>query len=111
MEPKYVELATRLAEIHDLNKIGQLLSWDQQTQMTPGGAAVRAEQRSTLGRISHEKFTSDEIGRLLEDLRPYEDSLPYDSDQASLIRVARKDYDKARRVPTALQAEITRTGR
>lgn len=109
MEPKYVELKTRLAEIHDLNKIGQLLSWDQQTQMTPGGAAVRAEQRSTLGRISHEKFTSDEIGRLLEDLRPYEESLPYDSDEASLIRVARKDYDKARRVPTALQAEMTRT--
>jgi carboxypeptidase Taq len=109
MESKFVELKTRLAEIHDLNKIGQLLSWDQQTHMTPGGAAVRAEQRSTLGRLAHEKFTSDEIGRLLDDLRPYEASLPYDSDEASLIRVARKDYEKARRVPNDLQAEMTRT--
>ena len=108
MEPKFVELKTRLAEIHDLNKIGQLLSWDQQTQMTPGGAVARAEQRSTLGRMSHEKFTSDEIGRLLEDLRPYEESLPYDSEKASLMRVARKDYEKARRVPNDLQAEMTR---
>jgi carboxypeptidase Taq len=45
----------------------------------------------------------------LEDLRPHEESLPYDSDEASLIRVARKDYEKARRVPNDLQAEMTRT--
>jgi carboxypeptidase Taq len=69
---------------------------------------VRAEQRATIGRIAHEKFTSDEIGHLLEDLRPYEESLPYDSDEASLIRVARRDYEKARRIPNALQAEMTR---
>jgi carboxypeptidase Taq len=109
MDHKFPELKTRLTEIHDLNKINQILSWDQQTQMPPGGAAVRAEQRSTLSRLAHAKFTSDEIGRLLEDLRPYEASLPYDSDEASLIRVARRDYQKACRVPNELQAEMTRT--
>ena len=109
MEPKFIELKTRLTEIHDLNKINQVLSWDQQTLMPPGGAAVRAEQRATLSRLAHEKFTSDEMGRLLDDLRPYEESLPYDSDEASLIRVARRDYEKARRVPNELQAEMTRT--
>ena len=109
MEPKFIELKTRLTEIHDLNKVNQILSWDQQTLMPPGGAAVRAEQRSTLSRLAHEKFTSDEMGRLLQDLRPYEASLPYDSDDASLIRVACRDYEKARRVPNDLQAEMTRT--
>jgi carboxypeptidase Taq len=109
MEPKFLELKTRLTEIHDLNKINQVLSWDQQTQMPPGGAAMRAEQRTTLSRLAHEKFTSDKMGRLLEDLQPYESSLPYDSDDASLIRVARRDYEKARRVPNELQAEMTRT--
>jgi carboxypeptidase Taq len=70
---------------------------------------VRAEQRATLSRLAHEKLTSDEVGRLLQDLRPFEASLPYDSDEASLVRVARRDYEKARRVPNDLQAEMTRT--
>jgi carboxypeptidase Taq len=109
MEQKFLELKTRLAEIHDLNKIGWVLGWDQRTMMPPRGAAVRAEQLATLQRVAHEKFTADEIGRLLDDLRPYEESLPYDSDEASLIRVARRDYEKARRVPGELRAEISRT--
>src|SRR5574337_1251945 len=109
MEPKFLDLKTRLAEIHDLNKIGWVLGWDQRTMMPPKGAAVRAEQLATLQRVAHEKFTSDEIGRLLEDLRPYEESLPYDSDEAGLIRVTRYDYEKARRIPAALRAEIART--
>jgi carboxypeptidase Taq len=45
----------------------------------------------------------------LDDLRGYEASLPHDSDEASLIRVARKDYEKAVRVPVELRAEMTRT--
>ena len=109
MDSKFLELKTRLAEIHDLNKIGWVLGWDQRTMMPPKGAAVRAEQLATVQRVAHEKFTSDEIGRLLEGLRPYEESLPYDSDEASLIRVARRDYEKARRVPGELRAEMTRT--
>ena len=108
MEPKFLEIKGRLAEIHDLNKIGWVLGWDQRTMMPPGGAAVRAEQLATLQRVAHEKFTSDEVGRLLDDLRPYEESLPYDSDDASLIRVARRDYEKARRVPGELRAEMAR---
>ena len=108
MEPKFVELKSRLAEIHDLNRVAGLLGWDQRTMMPAKGAAVRAEQTATLNKIAHEKFTSDEMGRWLDDLRPYEESLPYDSDEASLIRVARRDYEKARRVPAELRAEISR---
>ncbi len=108
MESKFLELKTRLAEIHDLNKIGWVLGWDQRTMMPPRGAAVRAEQLATIGRVAHEKFTSDEVARLLEDLRPYEESLPYASDEASLIRMAWRDSEKARRVPGELRAEMAR---
>ncbi len=108
MDSKFLELKSRLNEIADLNKISALLGWDQRTMMAPKGAAVRAEHLATLGKIIHEKFTSDEIGRLLEDLRPLEQSLPYDSDEASLIRVARLDYEKAVRVPTDLRVEMAR---
>jgi carboxypeptidase Taq len=102
------ELKTRLAEIHDLQKAVELLFWDQTVMMPPGGAAVRAEQLTTLERIAHAKFVDDDIGRLLEELRPLEESEPFDSDEASLVRVTRRDWEKARKVPTELAAELTR---
>ena len=108
LELAYLELKNRLSEIHDLRKAAQLLIWDQETMMPPKGAAVRAEQLATLSRIAHERFTDAEIGRLLEDLRPYEERLSAESDAASLIRVTRRDYEKATRVPPDLAAEITR---
>lgn len=106
MEHSYNELKERLAERKDLDAIGGLLGWDQQTMMPPRGAEVRGQQIATVARIAHERFAGDEIGRLLDALAPYEASLPPESDEASLIRVTRRDWNKARRVPTALAAEL-----
>ncbi len=105
---RYEELRTRLAEIWDLTKAGGLLAWDQQTMMPARGAAVRADQIGTIVKIAHERFVSDEIGRLLEDLRDFEESRPYDSDEASLVRVARRDWEKERRVPGELRQQMAR---
>src|SRR5437762_1770252 len=63
------QLKERLAEVTDLGKVARLLAWDQQTMMPPAGTAHRADQFSTLLRISHERFTDSEVGRLLEELR------------------------------------------
>src|SRR5262249_1010176 len=92
-----------------LNKAASLLSWDMHVMMPAQGARVRAEQLATLGQLAHEMFIAPEVGRLLDELRPYEESLPYDSDEASLIRVARRDWDKAGRVPAELGAQMTPT--
>ena len=78
--------------------------------MPPQGAEGRADQRATLARLSHELLVSDELGRLLDELRPREEELAYDSDDASLLRVARRDHEKARRVPPELRAELSRAG-
>jgi carboxypeptidase Taq len=104
---RFDELKTRLAEIHDLRRSLELLFWDQTVMMPPGGGPVRGQQLTTLDRIAHEKFIADEIGVLLDDLVEYEQGLDYDSDDASLIRTTRRDYDKARRVPAELAAEMT----
>jgi carboxypeptidase Taq len=106
METKLQEFKTRLIEINDLESAAALLSWDQSTYMPPGGAAARARQMATLGRLAHEKFTDPAIGKLLDDLRPYEESLPYDSDEASLIRVTRRNYEKAVKVPPSFMAQL-----
>jgi len=57
--------------------------------------------------LAHEKSTSLEVGKLLDDLCAYEDNLPYDSDDASLIRLARRDYERATKVPADFIAEIS----
>jgi carboxypeptidase Taq len=101
-------LRERLGEIFDLQRAGGLLAWDQRVTMPHGGGPARADALATVGRLAHEKFVDDEIGALLEKLRPLEESLEHDSDDASLIRVTRRDWEKARRVPAELRAEIIR---
>ena len=107
MEERFAALKARLAEISDLRQAQEMLYWDQTVMMPPGGGPARSAQLTTLDRIAHEKFVADEIGELLEELVPYEQSLEYDSDDASLIRTTRRDWEKLRRVPAELSAEMT----
>ena len=109
MQPDaYTELRERLAEVHDLDRAGAVLTWDERTKMPAGGAAARADQLATLARVKHYRIGAAEVGHLLAELAPFERSLPYDSTEASLIRVARRDHEKARRVPPDLEAELAR---
>src|SRR5215212_178944 len=102
------ELRERLAEINDLGRARALLGWDERTHMPPAGAEVRSEQVATLARIRHQLLISDELGRLIDAAPAETEALPYESDEASLVRVARRGWEKARRVPAELRAEMTR---
>ena len=110
MEPQYKALRKRLIAINDLRAASAVLAWDQTTYMPPGGAAARGRQLATLGRLAHEQFTDDSIGKLLDELKPYEESLPADSVEGSLIRVARRDFEKATKVPASFVSELRAHG-
>jgi len=99
-------LKERLTEVTDLLKVARLLSWDQQTMMPPAGTRHRADQTALVQRLAHEWISDPELGRLLEELRAREESLDPDSDDAALIRLARREHEKAVRVPSSLRAEI-----
>ncbi len=107
MEKKYQELKARLQEINDLNSATALLNWDQSTYMPPGGAAARGRQQATIGRIAHEKFVDPDIGKLLDELEPWAEKLPYDSEEASLLRVTRRNYEQSVKVPAQLVAAVS----
>jgi len=108
--PKYARLVELLAEVRNLQGARYVLFWDQQVMMPPGGATARSNQMALLSRLRHERFTSPEVGGLLEELRDYEASLPYDSDEASNIRVARREYKKLTRIPPDLIVRLSRAG-
>ena len=110
MDQQFEELRRRLGTIADLNTAASLLVWDEETKMPPGGAEARAEQRATLNRIAHELQIAPDLGELLESLRDVEAAHDHDSFEASLIRVARRDFEKQARVPAELRAEMTRAG-
>lgn len=76
--------------------------------MPPTGFEARAEQRATIQRMAHEARVDPALGELLEELRDLEQQHDRESFEASLIRVARRDYEKAVRVPPRLQGELTR---
>jgi carboxypeptidase Taq len=106
MSEKLQQLKTLLAEVADLNAVQALLGWDQQIYMPQGGGEARGNQLATIGKISHQKFTSDEIGKLLGDLEQEFNGAEPDSDEARLLKVTRHDYDQATRVPSEFVAEF-----
>nr|WP_119066223.1 carboxypeptidase M32 [Aggregatilinea lenta] len=106
MEDKLQDLKTRLIEANDLSTAGAVLYWDQSTYMPPGGASARARQMATLEKLAHEKLTDPAIGRLLDALEPWAESLPSDSDDAALIRETRRVYERAIKVPSDFTALI-----
>ncbi|MAT40928.1 MAG: carboxypeptidase [Anaerolineaceae bacterium] len=108
MEEKLKLLKEKLAEIQSLSSIGAVLSWDQNTYMPTGGAAGRGEQQAILGKIAHEMATSDELGKLLDELKPYAEQLDPDSDDSRLIKVSAKDYDRTKRIPQEFVIEQSR---
>jgi len=108
MEEKLNQLKALLAEISDLNAASALMGWDQQVYMPKGGAEARGTQLATLQKLIHEKSTSPEIGQLLEDLSAEAAGLDPDSDDARLIKVAKRDYERAVKVPPEFTAEFAK---
>ena len=109
MQTKLNQLKSLLAEVIQLSYVNALLSWDQQVNMPPGGGKDRGIQIALISRLAHEKFTSGEIGQLLSDLKPYASELDPDTDEARLIKVTQRDYDKAIKVPSEYVARRART--
>jgi carboxypeptidase Taq len=106
--PNLDRLRELLREVDDLRKAATVLFWDQRVMMPAGGAEARADASATIGRLGHEKFVSPEVGKLLDELD--ENEFDYDSADAALIRVTRRDYEKAVRVSPELTGEMRRAG-
>jgi len=94
-------LKERLAELADLQHAEGLADWDSRTFMPPGGAEARANVVATLTRITHERFVADEVGELLDGLDGVDDEA-----DAALVRLTRREWERARRIPSELAAEL-----
>lgn len=100
-------LRDHLAPIEDLKHAAAVLAWDQETWMPDGGAAARARQLSTLQSTAHERFASDKTGILLDRAADAVDSDDPLDVEFNLVRVTRREYERARRVPGSLVAKLS----
>jgi carboxypeptidase Taq len=85
-----------------------LLNWDQETHMPPGGAGLRADQVAQVAELLQNRRSSRALGRLLEEAGPHAEGRAPDSDEAAILREARRDHDRAARIPPKLAAERAR---
>ena len=98
------ELKHRLS---DRSHSGGVLTWDEATYIPKGGTVARGRQSSLLRRLAHEHFVDPALGKLIDQAGT--DKLP--ADDASLtIRIVRRDYEKAIRVPAQYVARANARG-
>jgi carboxypeptidase Taq len=98
------KLKERMAELADLAGVEMLLSWDQLVMMPEEGGAARAQQIGTLARLTHERATAEEIGDWLSEL----EGASLDELDDDVVRIARRDWERASRVPEDLAVELAR---
>ncbi len=103
------DLRRHLRSIKTLGSVNALLGWDQETYMPPRAVAARAEQSAALAALVHERATDPRLGEAIERAAAAVASEPA-SAEAALVREARRDYDKARKLPASLVAELAETG-
>jgi carboxypeptidase Taq len=95
------QLKETLGQIADLHHAEAVADWDSRVSMPPEGAEARANVVATLTRLVHERFVSDDVGALLDGLDGVDDEA-----DAALVRLTRREWERARRVPAELAAEM-----
>ncbi len=102
------ELLRCLYEITDLDLLGALARWDQQTAMPDGAADVRMYQVATLQGLLHERITDPRLGELLKELDDAIEQDHFTDADRGLVRHARRMYDRATKLPRTLVEELAR---
>jgi carboxypeptidase Taq len=103
------ELRVIDAELLDLGRSAGLLGWDQETMMPSSGVAMRARQQATLSGLAHERLTRSRVGDLLDTLAEPARQGTLSPADAALVRLVRRDYDHAIKLPNDLVRELART--
>lgn len=94
------------AEIRDLEAAGELLDWDEETQLPRHGHEARGRLSATIAAIHHRKLTDSELAETLD---ACEEVAENGSVLAAQVRKARHEVDRAVRVPESLVRTLSQT--
>lgn len=108
LEAAYEELVARLKRVHSLGSIGELLGWDEQVNLPPESADQRAEQLAALAEVIHAAASDRRVGELLAVLEKAKAATS--QDERAVVRQARKDFDRATKLPPEFVREKAEQG-
>src|SRR5882724_1166933 len=105
-ETAYNKLIHATREAALLDSCAELLGWDEDTFMPPGGVAHRGRQMALLAGILHDRWTDPKLGDWLAAIEG--SALVADplSAEAVNVRELRRAYDRERRLPRPLVEEM-----
>ena len=98
----YRELMAHVRETEALGQVAWRLSWDQETVMPRGAAPQRAEEMAAIEGVLHARRLDPQVGEWLAAVEPATDA------ERANLRLVRRGFERARRVPARLAAEIAR---
>jgi carboxypeptidase Taq len=104
----FAELEAKLKHVHLLSSVGELLGWDEQVNLPPASTDQRAAQHAALAQARHAAASDTRIGELLILLE--KDPAQLTDDQRVVIYWARRDYDRATKLPAAFIREKAEQG-
>ncbi|CAG0909969.1 unnamed protein product, partial [Cyprideis torosa] len=92
-----------IAIVHQvLASVAGRLSWDQEAMMPRGASTQRSEELATMASMIHARRTDSRVGEWLAAI----DEKALDQVAQAQIRHIRREFDRATRVPGALEREI-----
>lgn len=97
MHPSISALLPLIQRAHLLGTVGELLGWDEQVNLPPGAADQRAAQQSALAEAQHAAASDARLGVLIAELEAKSGELS--ADDRVILAQARRDYDRATRLP------------
>lgn len=112
MSAHYQALLDKLYTLSDIHKAIAVLYWDRETFMPVQGNNGRTQQITTLNQLAHERAISTEMGDLLGAAEDEQRGAHHSSDEASLLRYVRRQFDEDRLFSTDFvrrRSEITGT--
>ncbi len=98
----FSDLMGFVRETEALKQVQGRQEWDQETMMPRGAAPQRAEEMAALERVIHARRVAPELADWLEEAEPEDDV------GAAQLRELRREFERAKKVPAELSAEITR---
>lgn len=107
-ERALAELTALIKRAHVLGTIGDILGWDEQVNLPPGAAEQRASQHAALAEVVHAAGAAPRIGELLAVLEARAGTLA--AEQRAVVAQARRDYDRATRLPPEFVREKAAQG-
>ena len=108
MSDAFEKLCDHSREIALLNSIESLLDWDARCKLPEQGSAYRTEQQAYVAKLVHQKQTDPRIGDWLADVQGTNLTADPQSDTATIIREAQRNYDKQTKLPVELVEALTR---